>query len=588
MAPRSGVAVARASVVAKVLFVGLFAAMGTARALNNGVGRLPTMGYSSWNDCSSDVSEERIKNITAALLRTGLAANGYTHVDVDEGWLKGRDADGNIVSDPVKFPSGMKALGQWIHSQVVPGDGPASGQRMSFGLYTSRGTCQCSTSTYSGPGSAGHVKQDAQYFAAAGADLLKEDSCCGSQDHATAFGDYAAMRDALNATGRPIVFSLCGWRSWYAPVGASLGNQWRISGDGRNWQALATAINTNVQLARFAGPGGFNDPDLLQWDGTGSFGPNRDGWYQTELQSRSQMSMWSVMAAPLLMSADISSLSDYQLETWGNAEVIAVDQDAMARQGVRVAGQNLTGTSGTNVWGRPLSDGSWALVFVNNGPAATDIECDELCFARMPFPAPGSAARIAWMRRRAAAAAEQEEEESAARGAPRQALLAAVMLADCGRGAANQTWTRDAATGHIASAAPPTAGMCLDVWQCGSKANTPVEAYPCASARALAAAAPGARGVGSDGLNGACAGLNQRWSFNANGTITSVRAAGCRRAPCSRFRLLPSLLTLCCARAGAGRHVPGPVRLHHAASGRLPVQRRRQPAVVRRSCGALQ
>ena len=149
----------------------LLAFLGTVASLDNGLGLTPPMGYSSWNDCASEITEARIKNITKALISTGLAAKGYIHVNVDEGWLKGRDSAGNIVSDPVKFPSGMKALGDWIHDQVVPG----KGKIMKYGLYTCRGTCQCATKLYSGPGSHGHVAQDAKYLTDAGADYLKED-----------------------------------------------------------------------------------------------------------------------------------------------------------------------------------------------------------------------------------------------------------------------------------------------------------------------------------------------------------------------------------------------------------------------------
>ena len=237
---------------------------------------------------------------------------------VDEGWLKGRDnITGRIVSDPIKFPSGMKALGDWIHNQVVP----ETGEHMRYGLYTSRGTCQCSTSQYHAVGSHGFERQDAEYFAASGADYLKEDSCCGSQDHTTAFQDYAVMRDALNATGRTVYFSLCGWHSWYAPVGPSLGNSWRIAGDGRNYAALVNCMNVNSRLSRYAGPGGWNDPDLLIGTGVGSYGPDRESWYQNDVNSRTQFSMWCVMAAPLLISANINVVSAYALKTWGNEEV---------------------------------------------------------------------------------------------------------------------------------------------------------------------------------------------------------------------------------------------------------------------------
>lgn len=223
-----------------------------------------------------------------------------------QGWLKARAANGTIISDPVKFPEGMAALGQYLHAQSF-----APGRHLRYGLYTSRGTCQCSTPWYSGPGSQGYEVgwrgvawralpiaggstcrhppahkpqvQDAQYFADAGADYVKEDSCCGSQVPSVAFADYARMRDALNATGRPIYFALCGWEDWYAPVGASLGcvrlvglaadvrrrranlaappahcrrsNSWRISGDGSGWGPLTVAVNKMAYIWQYAGPG---------------------------------------------------------------------------------------------------------------------------------------------------------------------------------------------------------------------------------------------------------------------------------------------------------------------------------------------
>ena len=259
---------------------------GGAEALQNGLGLTPPMGYSSWNDCASEITEARVKNITRAMISTGLAAKGFVHINVDEGWLKGRSPNGSIFEDRVKFPSGMKALGEWIHDQEVPG----KGKIMKYGLYTCRGTCQCSTQLYHGPGSHGHVSQDAQWLADAGADYLKEDSCCGSQDHATAFADYAQMRDALNATGRPIYFSLCGWNTWYAPEGDRLGNSWRIAGDGTNWGALSNCANQNAHLSSYARPGAWNDPDLLQGTGKGSNdkATNPSGCYDPKTMKQTQ------------------------------------------------------------------------------------------------------------------------------------------------------------------------------------------------------------------------------------------------------------------------------------------------------------
>eukprot|EP01065_Artemidia_motanka_P009702 TRINITY_DN1500_c0_g1_i1.p1 TRINITY_DN1500_c0_g1~~TRINITY_DN1500_c0_g1_i1.p1 ORF type:complete len:436 (+),score=140.86 TRINITY_DN1500_c0_g1_i1:45-1352(+) len=384
-----------------VVSVAMLAA--AAAGLDNGQGLQPPMGYSSWNDCASEVTEERIKNVTRALISTGLAAKGYVHVNVDEGWLLGRSADGTILSDPKKFPSGMKALGDWIHSQEVPGKGKV----MKYGLYTSRGTCQCGTALYKNkPGTHGHVEADAAWLVDAGMDYLKEDSCCGSQDHDTAFADYGSMRDALNASGRPVYFSLCGWNTWYAPKGDQLGNSWRISGDGTNWPALSICVNKNAYLGQYAKPGAWNDPDLLQGTGAGSndYPANPSGcfdaskipqareWYQTEQQARAQFSMWAVMSAPLLISADVGQSSPHLLETWGNEEVIAVSQSFAPGgpyQGERLVGGNLsydkaagTGT-GSNVWGKRLPNGTFALVFLSNEGAAVNVTCGSECFGKM-------------------------------------------------------------------------------------------------------------------------------------------------------------------------------------------------------------
>ena len=373
-------------------------------ALDNGLGRTPPMGYSSWNDCASEITEQRIKNVTLALAETGLAAKGYVHVNVDEGWLLGRDnATGELVEDKAKFPSGMAALGDWIHAQTVPG---VDGTPFKYGLYTSRGTCQCSTEQYEAPGSHGHEVADAQWIAGAGADYLKEDSCCGSPDHDEAFGDYATMRDALNATGRPVYFSLCGWYAWYAPAGASLGNSWRIAGDGTNWGALSECANINAQLTQYAAPGAWNDPDLLQGTGKGSndrstnpagcFDPARipqsADWYQTEAQARAQFSLWCVMSSPLLISADVGQSSAALLETWGNEELIAVNQhfrEGGPYQGERLVGGDLTydkqanAGAGANVWGKLLPGDDFALVFVSNEDEPISVTCDAACFARM-------------------------------------------------------------------------------------------------------------------------------------------------------------------------------------------------------------
>ena len=149
-------------------------------------------------------------------MAAGFPALGYEYFNLDDCWAKGRASDGTILADPAVFPSGIESFAAYVH-----------GKGLKFGVYTDRGPKTCGGR----PGAGGHVAQDAATFAAWGVDYLKEDSCNAPTDHASAFAEYGQMRDALNQTGRPIVFSLCGWHSWYAPAGAALGNSWRVGPD---------------------------------------------------------------------------------------------------------------------------------------------------------------------------------------------------------------------------------------------------------------------------------------------------------------------------------------------------------------------
>ena len=258
------------------------------RALDNGLGLTPQMGYSSWNDCGSVVTEEHLKATATYMISSGLAAKGFNFVNVDEGWFLGRDAKTlDMIEDKKAFPSGMAGLGEWVHNLVVPGQGKV----MKYGLYTSRGVQQCDTPEYKlrclhtppNPsvrceGTQGYEKQDAAWLVKAGADYVKEDSCGGNQTHSVAFSDYAKMRDALNASataaGRKeaVFFSLCGWETWYGPPdatatstelpagfggGPSLGNSYRIHGDGSSWSHLSGCTNTIAAIGQWSKPGGW-------------------------------------------------------------------------------------------------------------------------------------------------------------------------------------------------------------------------------------------------------------------------------------------------------------------------------------------
>lgn len=321
--------------------------------------------------------ETTVRAVADALIDLGLAAKGYKYVNLDDCWAAGRTTNGELYADTARFPSGIAQLASYVH-----------GKGLKFGIYTDRGNLTCAGA----PASWGHEKQDAQTFANWGVDFLKEDSCNATTDHEAAFYEYGLMRDAMNATGRPIFFDVCGWNDWYAPVGKTLGNEWRIGPDDSNWGKVLENINIDAKLAQYAGPGGWNNPCLLL--GTDGFG-NR---YITELQSRFQFTMWSILAAPLVLSTNVRMLSDYMLDTYGNDEVIAVDQDKLGRQGMRIYGQDLDPDSTntyatTNVWGRPLADKSWAVAFINVGPVGTTVSCDFTCLSFMGFK-PGQNFRI--------------------------------------------------------------------------------------------------------------------------------------------------------------------------------------------------
>ena len=293
-------------------------------ALNNGF-TVPARGWSSWYAApdGSQVTDAFIRASAQALINSGLAAKKYLFVNVDEGWLKGRYDNNTIYEDLEKFPFGMEALGSYINTLEV-----SPGQTMKFGLYSCRGTCQCGTDKYSGPGSHGFEALDSQWMINAGAKWLKIDSCCGSQDHATAFSDYAKFRDAINATGQRVWFNLCGWNPWYAPAdpsinyygGFSLGNSYRIYGDGGSWTAITGAINTMAAVGNWTRVGGYPDPDNI-------LGPHGTVGTVTESQARVQMVLWSMAPTQLILGEDVTQMSQEFIETVGNDELLAINED---------------------------------------------------------------------------------------------------------------------------------------------------------------------------------------------------------------------------------------------------------------------
>ena len=325
---------------------------GPVQALDNGLARTPPMGWNSWNRFHCNVSEDLIKQTADAMVSSGMRDAGYQYVVIDDCWQVSRDKDGNIVPDAQRFPSGMKALADYVHSKGLK-----------FGLYSDAGTGTCQKR----PGSRGYEFQDARQYAAWGADFLKYDWCNASTQDSRA--SYAIMRDALKLAERPIVFSICEWGStkpwlWAADVG----NLWRTTGDitdcwdcpQRKGGGLGVVQILDLQhgLESFAGPGHWNDPDMLEV-GNGKM---------TTTEYRSHFSLWCILAAPLMSGNDLRSMTPEITEILTNKEVIAIDQDPLGMQGRRVRDEG-----DLEVWSRQLQDGSRAVILLNRSSSDASI-----------------------------------------------------------------------------------------------------------------------------------------------------------------------------------------------------------------------
>ncbi len=323
-----------------------------AAALDNGLALTPPMGFNNWNTtaCKADFNEAMVKGIADIFVARGLKDAGYQYVNIDDCWAEPqRNAQGNLVPNRTRFPNGIKAVADYVHSKGLK-----------FGIYTSAGTKTCNRDG-GFPGGLGHEKQDANMFASWGVDYLKYDNC--NNQGVDAQQRYKAMRDALKATGRPIVFSICEWGRTGPPRvwewGAGVGNLWRTTGDiTANWTKIVSIIHANEKLAQFAGPGHWNDPDMLEI-GNGSL---------TLAEQRSHFSLWAIMAAPLLIGTDLRKASDQTFGVLENRDVIAVDQDTLGKQGVPVKR-----SGGLAVYSKQLANGDRAVALFNESAATATI-----------------------------------------------------------------------------------------------------------------------------------------------------------------------------------------------------------------------
>jgi alpha-galactosidase len=322
-----------------------------AYSLDNGLARTPPMGWNSWNKFACDVNEQLIREMADAMVTSGMKDAGYVYLVIDDCWQIDRDAQGNILPDPQRFPSGMKALADYVHSRGLK-----------FGLYSDAGTLTCQKR----PGSRGYEFQDARQYAAWGVDYLKYDWCSTGTQNAPA--SYSIMRDALLKAGRPIVFSICEWGTSKPWLWAKdVGNLWRTTGDiqdcwdcKRDWGGMGVVHVLDLQdgLESYAGPGHWNDPDMLEVGNQG----------MTITEYRAHFSLWCILAAPLMAGNDLRNMTNEVKEILTNREVIAVDQDSLGMQGRRVKRYG-----DREVWAKQLADGGRAVVLFNRGPKSQEI-----------------------------------------------------------------------------------------------------------------------------------------------------------------------------------------------------------------------
>lgn len=327
---------------------------GASLAQDTGLARTPPMGWNSWNHFADKVTDAIVRAQADAMLEYGLRSAGYTYVNIDEGWAGTRDVRG-IIHPNDKFPD-MKALADYVHSRDLK-----------FGIYTAITARTCSGLE----GSYGHEEQDAQAYAAWGVDYVKVDWCEGEPTEAESYNRYRKMGQALRKAGRPMVYSLSSysrpWR-WAAAVG---GNLWRTSSDIKdNWERMSSIGFSQNGLERFAGPGHWNDPDMLEVGNEGfddvpgdgarrrASGEKKGGMNYVEY--RTHMSLWCILAAPLIVGNDLTKMTLETLAILTNPEVIAVDQDPAGMQGWRVAQEGPL-----EVWMKPLADGSKAVGLFN-------------------------------------------------------------------------------------------------------------------------------------------------------------------------------------------------------------------------------
>lgn len=336
--------------LAMIIWAGSF-----CRAQDQTLARTPPMGWNSWNAFEVKINDSLIRQIADAMVNSGMKAAGYEYLVLDDAWMAAeRDADGNLMGDPKKFPEGMKAIGDYIHSKGLR-----------FGIYECRGYLTCQKL----PGSFNHEQADMNSFASWGVDYIKLDACYAEKNGRLSTEDFSIYRDCIKNTGRPMLLSISdfGNGAW-AWGGKNYAQLWRSSGDiyptmesvyyNASTSGGAGSIHPGFNgLWQFAGPGHWNDPDLLEV-----------GNLANQNEDKTHFSLWSILAAPLMASTDLRSMNESTRKILTAPEIIAVNQDPRGLQGYRIAKNK-----NTEVFAKPLADGTVAVLLLNKGQATTAV-----------------------------------------------------------------------------------------------------------------------------------------------------------------------------------------------------------------------
>ncbi|HND96529.1 MAG TPA: glycoside hydrolase family 27 protein [Chitinophagaceae bacterium] len=345
-----------------IFFISILLQQGNAQ-VNGQDGKLlaptPPMGWMSWNFFADKINEKDLMEMADAMLSSGMAKAGYNYIFIDDGWQGGRDNKNNMIADPQKFPSGIKALSKYMHDRGLK-----------LGIYSDAAQLTCAGYT----ASLGFEEQDAKTFASWDIDYLKYDYCHAQEDSNTAKIRYKAMADALRKTGRDIIFGICEWGErqpwkWAAQTGGQL---WRTTHDVRDkWKKRPTEswglgildiLDTNAGLNEYAGPGHWNDADMLIAGLYGKKGPSGDGGGTgcTDVEYQSQFSLWAMMNSPLYATNDLRSMNEATKHILLNEEIIALNQDPLGKQAERKINND-----SINVFVKPLANGDVAVAVLN-------------------------------------------------------------------------------------------------------------------------------------------------------------------------------------------------------------------------------